>query len=123
MVVANDAVTKRAYMLVHQVSRIGSAGLVLTCHDATRFPKLAGIDSEGRALSETEGNRYAAGTFDRILADVPCSGDGTLRKNHDLWRTFGLQHAHTLHPTQVQIAMRGAALLAVGGRMVYSTVR
>jgi 16S rRNA C967 or C1407 C5-methylase (RsmB/RsmF family) len=26
--------------------------------------------------------------FDRILADVPCSGDGTLRKNIDLWRKW-----------------------------------
>ena len=23
--------------------------------------------------------------FDRILCDVPCSGDGTLRKNADAW--------------------------------------
>jgi 16S rRNA C967 or C1407 C5-methylase (RsmB/RsmF family) len=24
--------------------------------------------------------------FDRILCDVPCSGDGTLRKNLTLWK-------------------------------------
>jgi 16S rRNA C967 or C1407 C5-methylase (RsmB/RsmF family) len=23
--------------------------------------------------------------FDRILCDVPCTGDGTLRKNADIW--------------------------------------
>lgn len=23
--------------------------------------------------------------FDRILCDVPCSGDGTMRKNPDIW--------------------------------------
>ena len=27
--------------------------------------------------------------FDRILCDVPCSGDGTLRKAPDLWRRWG----------------------------------
>ena len=26
--------------------------------------------------------------FDRILADVPCSGDGTLRKSPDLWKKW-----------------------------------
>ena len=28
--------------------------------------------------------------FDRILCDVPCLGDGTLRKNADAWPVRGI---------------------------------
>ena len=65
VVTCHDAITNIGYM--YPSSFFCSAGLVVTCHDATRFPKLAGIDSEGRALSlseteDREGSRYAAGT-------------------------------------------------------------
>jgi multisite-specific tRNA:(cytosine-C5)-methyltransferase len=35
--------------------------------------------------------------FDRILADVPCSGDGTLRKNAEIWRKWGAGDGNGLH--------------------------
>ncbi|KAF2316057.1 hypothetical protein GH714_040852 [Hevea brasiliensis] len=59
--------------------------------------------------------------FDRVLCDVPCSGDGTLRKAPDLWRKWNSGMGNGLHNLQIQIAMRGLSLLKVGGRMVYST--
>jgi len=64
--VANDMEPKRAYMLATHTRRIGLPGAFLTVCDARVLPSLR---SEGRAC------------FDRVLADVPCSGDGTLRKN------------------------------------------
>lgn len=59
--------------------------------------------------------------FDRILADVPCSGDGTMRKSPDIWRRWSVQGGNSLHPLQLRIAVHGARLMQVGGRMVYST--
>lgn len=59
--------------------------------------------------------------FDRVLCDVPCSGDGTLRKNPDIWLKWNQGHALNLHGIQYRIARRGAELLDVGGRLVYST--
>ena len=59
--------------------------------------------------------------FDRILCDVPCSGDGTIRKNSNIWRLWSLGGAIGLHPLQLSIAWRAAQLLKVGGRLVYST--
>lgn len=35
--------------------------------------------------------------FDRILCDVPCSGDGTLRKNLDIWKKWNVASAFNLH--------------------------
>lgn len=59
--------------------------------------------------------------FDRVLADVPCSGDGTIRKDPSVLPRWSPALGHQLHATQLEIAWRGLQLLAVGGRMVYST--
>lgn len=59
--------------------------------------------------------------FDRILADVPCSGDGTMRKAPDIWRRWTVNNGNGLHNLQLRIALQAARLLKVGGRMVYST--
>lgn len=59
--------------------------------------------------------------FDRILCDVPCTGDGTLRKNPDIWPKWNAANGNNLHGIQYRVARRGLELLAVGGRMVYST--
>lgn len=52
---------------------------------------------------------------------MPCSGDGTLRKNLGLWKTFNYHQGHGLHSLQLDILERGFALLKKGGRLVYST--
>jgi len=35
--------------------------------------------------------------FDRILCDVPCSGDGTMRKNPGIWKTWKTADGLGLH--------------------------
>ncbi|KAL4144589.1 hypothetical protein PRNP1_013718 [Phytophthora ramorum] len=109
VVVANDVDLKRAYMLVHQSKRISSPALLVTCHEAQNIPFL------GKDGTEKEG------VFDRVLCDAPCSGDGTLRKNPLIWKNWSAKNGIALHPLQLQIAKRGAALLKVGGNMCYST--
>ena len=59
--------------------------------------------------------------FDRIVADVPCSGDGTFRKFSHLWRLFRPRVSLELHLIQLQIAKASALMLKAGGRMIYST--
>ena len=56
-----------------------------------------------------------------MLADVPCSGDGTLRKSPDLWKKWSPASGVDLHTLQLEIATHAARLLKVGGRLVYST--
>ena len=59
--------------------------------------------------------------FDRILADVPCSGTGTLARNPEIkWRLKSAD-LHDLQSRQVAILKSALAQLAVGGRLVYST--
>ncbi len=109
LVVANDSEYKRAYMLVHQVKRLNSPNLVVTNHDATFIANFH--NSPNKDVQK----------FDRVLADVPCSGDGTLRKNYNIWTDWSVKSGLSLHPTQVNCLRRGLQMLKVGGRLVYST--
>jgi multisite-specific tRNA:(cytosine-C5)-methyltransferase len=59
--------------------------------------------------------------FDRILADVPCSGDGTMRKNLEIWTKWLPSDGNSLHIVQLRILDRAMNLLKPGGRLVYST--
>ena len=73
------------------------------------------------AATREDSGRDPEGEYDRINCDVPCSGDGTLRKNPQIWSEWRPEFAMGLHQLQLRIAQRGAALLKVGGYMVYST--
>ncbi|KAI9055020.1 hypothetical protein LZ554_002161 [Drepanopeziza brunnea f. sp. 'monogermtubi'] len=115
LLIANDSDYKRSHMLIHQLKRLSSPNLIVTNHDATMFPSIKLPPTpENPAL-----NRYLK--FDRILADVPCSGDGTLRKNVNLWQDWGPGNALGLYVTQVRILVRALQMLKPGGRVVYST--
>lgn len=107
-VVANDIDNNRCYMLVHQAKRLNSPCFVVTNHDSSAMPQMY--------INQNEKLK-----FDRVLCDVPCSGDGTLRKNPDIWTKWNQGHALNLHGIQFRVARRGAELLNVGGRLVYST--
>jgi multisite-specific tRNA:(cytosine-C5)-methyltransferase len=118
LLVANDVNYQRAQMLVHQVKRLNSPNLIVTNHDATMFPSIElpsdpvpeGAKKQGKWLK-----------FDRILADVPCSGDGTCRKNPNIWKDWIPGNGLGLYLTQVRILVRAIQMLKVGGRVVYST--
>ena len=51
--------------------------------------------------------------FDRILCDVPCSGDGTMRKAPDIWRRWTVANGNGLHGLQINITLRACQLLKV----------
>jgi len=103
VVVANEPVSGRLNMLVSNRSRLGVANMVVTQHDGRHF------------------GRLPPPGFDAIVADVPCTGSATTRKNRDVWWDWTPKEGRRMFKMQVDIAMRGAALLAAGGHMVYST--
>lgn len=111
-VVANDIDNKRCYMLVHQAKRLNSPCMAVINHDGAILPNLLENDEQG-------GTRQVQ--YDRILCDVPCSGDGTLRKNPDIWMKWTPANCLHQHIVQSRVLRRGAELLKVGGQLVYST--
>ncbi|KAF2449344.1 S-adenosyl-L-methionine-dependent methyltransferase [Karstenula rhodostoma CBS 690.94] len=113
LLIANDTDYKRAGMLTHQVKRLNFPNLIVTNHDASIFPSVE--------LSPLPSGKKQYLKYDRILADVPCSGDGTARKNPNVWSKWTPKDGLGLHNLQLRILFRGLQMLKKGGRLVYST--
>ncbi|KAG8744951.1 hypothetical protein FRC10_009186 [Ceratobasidium sp. 414] len=109
LLIANDSDYKRSHMLVHQSARLPSPALMVTNLDASSYPRIYTSPTSGKLL------------FDRILCDVPCSGDGTVRKNMGIWKNWTVMNGNGLHGLQLRILVRAMHMLQPGGRLVYST--
>lgn len=108
IVIANDSEYTRAQLLVHQSARLPTPCLMVTNLDASLFPTLRVRSFHITAslawfmtgsLSQTESGEPLL--FDRVLCDVPCSGDGTLRKNIGIWKKWNVGDGNGLHRFEV----------------------
>lgn len=88
--------------------------------DSNNAEQQRGADDGDREL-DGAGAFNPRGAYDRIICDVPCSGDGTVRKDAFARRKWRPSFGATLHHVQRRIALRSAALLRVGGELSYST--
>ena len=79
-----------------------------------RLPNVYVVAADARHLPFSK-------TFDRILADVPCSGTGTLARNPEIKWRLEAEDLGDLQSRQRAILKSALARLAVGGRLVYST--
>jgi 16S rRNA (cytosine967-C5)-methyltransferase len=59
--------------------------------------------------------------FDRVLADVPCSGTGTLSRNPEIKWRLKPEDLADLQSRQVAILRSAMAQVATRGRVIYST--
>jgi 16S rRNA (cytosine967-C5)-methyltransferase len=106
------------------------SGLAALDRDARRLerarPRLMRAGATEVELRQLPGQgdtwwREAAGSFDRVLVDAPCSGSGAWRRNPDArWRLS--EAALERHRnSQAGVLSRAATLVAPGGRLVYAT--
>ena len=82
--------------------------------ELTDSPNIRVLAADARHLPFNPG-------FDCILADVPCSGTGTLARNPEIKWRLTVQDLVDLQARQVAILKSALAQLAPGGRLVYST--
>jgi len=108
VLVANDLKVVRLKKLIDRTRRVPATTLLVTCGDARRYPNL-------RASDTTKVR------FDRIICDVPCSGDGTVRKARSLLESWNPRAGLSHHETQLTILRRSIEMLAPGGILAYST--
>ena len=110
--------------LMGDVARIIVAGdrhehRLRTVDESARVQGLQGIHT--LALDAERPLPVAAGAFERVLVDAPCTGTGTLRHNPELrWRITAPDIAE-LAARQRSILDNAAHAVGAGGRLVYST--
>ena len=101
-VVANDPQRDRLAALRLTVKRLGLFNVVTTRRAGEEYP-------------------LAAGPFDRILVDAPCSGEGTWRRGRGWPAGIAAGFRERLAQRQRRLLERAVRLCRPGGRIVYST--
>lgn len=99
-VIANDRSAGRMRAVRSVIDRLGLLNLSTLHSDASNLPR-------------------AVGSFDGVMADVPCSCEGTSRKNPGILKTRSF--VNELIRLQIAIFKRAIELCRPGGRVVYAT--
>jgi 16S rRNA C967 or C1407 C5-methylase (RsmB/RsmF family) len=108
LLVVNDSDRNRIITLCQRSRRVPRSPMLAINMDARYFP----------GMRRKSGYKQK---YDKVLADVPCSGDGTSRKNKQVFSEWSIPLAMSLHKLQRKILRRGLELLRPGGILVYST--
>ena len=113
LIIANESNPARCDTLSCNLKKQSSPCLITVNQDAQIFPDIHITDS---ATNEKKCLKY-----DRIVCDVPCSGDGTIRKNPTVWCDWTPGSGNSRHHLQYNIVERGVELLEIGGLIAYSS--
>jgi 16S rRNA (cytosine967-C5)-methyltransferase len=114
----------------HMAEKMGDRGEIWACDIYEHKEKLVQEQSERLGLTSVHTlvldarelqNRFAAGSFDRILLDAPCSGLGVIRRKPDMKWNKQEQELDDVSIIQKELLERIHPLLRVGGVLVYST--
>ena len=103
VLLSNEIIPSRCKILTGNIERLGLHNTVTTCMDteklAKTFPK----------------------TFDLIMVDAPCSGEGMFRKDDTAIAEWSVKNVKMCAERQAQILENAAKLLKDGGYIIYAT--
>ena len=103
ILVSNEIIPSRCKILTSNIERLGLKNVITTCMDSERLARL-----------------YPK-TFDFIMVDAPCSGEGMFRKEQiaiDEWTKENVEKCAT---RQKEILENASKCLKNGGYIVYAT--
>jgi 16S rRNA C967 or C1407 C5-methylase (RsmB/RsmF family) len=106
---ANDIHESRLQALKEAIQRSGVVG-------TEEVIKYANVDASLYPIPKTESKKYPI-----IICDVPCSGDGTCRKDLRIIPNWLPRIGNALHGTQLQILVRALRCVSRNGFVSYST--
>ena len=103
LLVCNEPVPKRAQILSRNIERIGLPNTIVTC---------AWPDRLAEQWPES---------FDAVLVDAPCSGEGMFRRDPETRKEWTADKAEGCASRQREILTAAVRLVRPGGRLIYST--
>ncbi len=86
-----------------------------------QFLKSSGMHTADVLVADARRPAPFRSCFDAVLADVPCSGLGTLRRNPEIKWQFQKKEFAGLQETQTRILHTVSSAVRVGGWLLYST--
>ena len=103
ILISNEIIPSRCKILTGNMERLGFRNTATTCLDPSRIAKIF------------------PKTFDMIMVDAPCSGEGMFRKDDIAIREWSVDNVLHCARRQKGILEQAAAALRPGGYIVYAT--
>lgn len=103
LLVSNEIIPSRCKILTGNIERLGLLNTITTCMDSGKISKIF------------------PKTFNMIMVDAPCSGEGMFRKDANAIAEWSQQNVKRCAERQLEILENAAAALKNGGYIVYAT--
>ncbi len=103
VLVSNEIISSRCKILTGNIERLGFKNVVTTCMDPKKIAKTF------------------ANTFDFIIVDAPCSGEGMFRKEEIAITEWSLANVSMCAERQQDILEQAVKALKPGGTILYAT--
>ena len=103
ILVSNEIISSRCRILTGNIERLGLHNTVTTCMDTGKLAKLF------------------PDTFDMIMVDAPCSGEGMFRKEEIAIDEWSPENVKKCAERQAEIIENAVTALKNGGYIVYAT--
>jgi NOL1/NOP2/sun family putative RNA methylase len=106
LVIANDVKIERIRALVTNLERLGCSNIITTRMDGVQF---------------CERMKQKNLSFSKILLDAPCSGQGVIRTDKNVWNMFNENMIKGISLMQKKLLASCLSILRKDGILVYST--
>lgn len=103
ILISNEIIPSRCKILTGNIERLGLKNCVTTCMDTGRI------------------SRIFPDTFDMVMVDAPCSGEGMFRKDENAISEWSVENVKKCAQRQAEILENAAVALKDGGYIVYAT--
>ncbi len=103
LMVSNEIIASRCKILAGNIERMGFKNHIVTCLDTARLADLF------------------ENTFDVVMVDAPCSGEGMFRKEAAAIPEWSEENVQNCAARQTEILENAARCLASGGTIIYAT--
>ncbi len=103
VLVSNEIISSRCKILTGNIERLGLKNTVTTCMDTNKLSKIF------------------PDTFDLIMCDAPCSGEGMFRKEEASITEWSTDNVKMCAERQMTILENAVKLLKNGGYIIYAT--